>query len=188
MRMLHFMTLLAVVVAQVLAEEGQINFNSAAVNAPVYDVDCQTLLEGPAYLAQLYYGQSANSLSPVGRVAEFGTRHRTGYFFGGAVSIQEGGIPALFQVRAWETSAGRTYEEAVAAGGKHGISNVFPVIPAIPTWPPSDLVGLQSFCLVPEPSPVALGLLGMAALWSGGRRRPRRRQKRCPQELDMQSP
>jgi hypothetical protein len=42
-----------------------------------------------------------------------------------------------------------------------------------PPGTPTDPIGLQSFCLVPEPSVKVLGLLGGAALILAGARRGR---------------
>jgi hypothetical protein len=87
------------------------------------------------------------------------------------------GDNAWFQVRAWETAFGATYEEAknnpTAIGGRLaliGTSNVIQLSTgnpnAVPVKPAPNLVGMQSFLVapVPEPSVIALGLLGLGAL------------------------
>lgn len=76
---------------------GQVNVSNHLPrgDALVFDTDCQTLLEGPAYLAQLYYGLSADSLSPVGVAVPVGAGRRAGLFNGGTVSIPEGNIPVF---------------------------------------------------------------------------------------------
>jgi hypothetical protein len=69
------------------------------------------------------------------------------------------------QVRAWMTTGpggGATYELAQSRGA----SGIFSVTPASAPATPPDLVGLTSFNIqiVPEPSTIALGVLGAAAL------------------------
>jgi hypothetical protein len=77
----------------------------------------------------------------------------------------------MVQLRAWEASGGSTYEAALAAGVRTGTGNVFSVGPlggndpgGGPPFTDPNLTGFQSFALVPEPSTIALGLLGAAAL------------------------
>lgn len=165
---------------------GSIHFSNYAPEAPVFDTDCQTLLAGSACRAQLYSGLSPDSLHPVGLGIGFSTRY-PGYFNEGVVQVPEGFVVQIFvQVRAWESAAGASYEAAVAAGGKHGVSNILPIRATTQTQPPAELIGLQSFCLVPEPSPLALGLLGSAVLWCRGRRRPRQFPRRLPLEHDFE--
>jgi hypothetical protein len=74
-------------------------------------------------------------------------------------------------MRAWEGSAGSTYASVLAAGGKTGKSNIINVGPLggpDPSGGPDFLdpfmTGMTAFSLVPEPSTIALGLLGAAAL------------------------
>jgi hypothetical protein len=116
----------------------------------------------------------ANSIVQVGLLAD-------GFFDGGVVRIPASiigpGAAAFMEVRAWETAYGASFEEAVAAnpmGGRlalRGISNRFSVQmtgnpmaspPGVPI-PLSDLV--PGFAVnVPEPSVIALGLIGAGAL------------------------
>lgn len=87
------------------------------------------------------------------------------------------GSPATFRVRVYETAAG-SYDAAVASSsywyGQTADVNVAQLGGITPTGgivPTPDLAGLGNFVLVPEPSTLALGLLGAAALLY--RRRPR---------------
>lgn len=149
----------------------------AGIDAPVFDVDCTTRLEGPAYLAQPYVGLTPDSLSPVGWVLPFRTGARAGYITSQVVDVPGalGGTVVYAQLRAWEARAGRSYEAAVAAGGKYGFSNIVPIVAVMPPGTPNDPVGLQSFCLVPEPGPGVLLALG-GGLWllAARRRSPER--------------
>lgn len=83
------------------------------------------------------------------------------------------GTAASFQVRAWLTTGSfANYEAAFAAegltGGAFGQSVVMRITPtAAPTPPPTFLgSGLTAFTIdaVPEPSSIALGLLGLGAI------------------------
>lgn len=113
----------------------------------------QRRLEGAAFLAQLYWGMDADSLAPVGEISTFRTGGGAGYFFLRIVTIPGVAFtPVLVQARAWEASAGSSFEEAVESCGKYGWSNTFSVTPEPPPGGlPVELVGLHSFCLAPEP-------------------------------------
>lgn len=89
-----------------------------------------------------------------------------------------GGTPLTFQIRAWSTFAGASYEQAYAAAllgnlsiylGKSGIGFVSPTLSPT-TQPPlfgTDAGQLATGFLlapVPEPSSIALGLLGLGAV------------------------
>lgn len=172
-----WLTCLPFVIDVTVLAQGQIAFRNrymdGGLDAPVFGVNCQRGLEGAAYLAQLYWGRDADRLAPVGEPSTFRAGGGAGYFFPRIVRIP--GVaetPVFVQVRAWEASAGSSFEEAVGSGGKHGWSNTFSVTPvAPPGGPPAELVGLQSFCLIPEPPAGVLGFLGAGALWLAARTR-----------------
>jgi hypothetical protein len=159
--------------------QGTITFANLAgaggVNAPIYLPDCMTGVSGPEFLAVLYAGP-AGSLEPqlmlVGRPTPFYPADPgAGYFGGGIVSIPDisPGVVGAFQVRVYEAAAG-SYEAAVAGLWLHGKSNLFETqtgYPGHPGGPPMPLTGLQSFCLVPEPS--TLGLMVGGGLLLAGR-------------------
>jgi hypothetical protein len=151
----------------------------SGVNAPVFDTDCQTRLEGPFFVAQAYVGFTADSLGPVGPVINFRTGEKAGYIMATVVTIPGAwhGRRIYFQLRAWEAQAGASFEAAVVSGGKHGVSNIVPMRAWEPPSPPGDPIGLQSFCLVPEPGAGALLVLG-GGLWLLAARR--RKQTRGP--------
>jgi len=147
--------------------QGQVNFNNkvgTSVVAPVYDTDGTTTLAGTAFSAQLYAGTSADSLSAVGSVLSFRTGAAAGFVSGGGAVTVPFTTAGFFQMRAWESAGGASYEAAVAAGKHFGKSETFSVTPTVAPATPADLVGLKSFSLVPEPTTMALGLLGAAAL------------------------
>lgn len=74
--------------------------------------------------------------------------------------------PATIQMRAWDSQFS-TYEAAVAANGWYGSSApIFLAATGGGLLPAVELTGLQGFAMtiVPEPSTLALGALGLAAL------------------------
>lgn len=156
--------------------QGTVNFankvTAAGIDAPVLNVD-GTKLAGADYLAQLYAGTTAGSLSAVGTAVPFKIN---GYFSGGKVEVPgiAGGATAILQVRAWAAAGGTTYEAAFAKGAASGKSTEFGVALGNPTAEPptvpADLKGLTGFQLsggggpIPEPTTIALGALAAGAL------------------------
>ena len=125
---------------------------------------------GTTYSGQLYVNTGA-SIDAAGTGAYAGTPKAflaSGVISGGAVSVNgtSSGQQVWVQVRAWLTSAGASYDAALAAGGAVGVSNAIQIGLGGGTLPPSYLTGLQPFAIVavPEPSTIALGLLGLGAL------------------------
>lgn len=92
------------------------------------------------------------------------------------------GTPIAYQVKGWSLAAGASYEAAIATGnpayygGKSAIGGVTPAVGGAPvpslfssTAGTPEFVGQLSagvdmFPLVPEPSSIALGLLGLGAI------------------------
>ena len=174
----------------VIASRAQSSFHldNQFVNAPVFDAQGAPLA-GTNYLAELWGAATFGSLTPA---LTFGSRQRiivpfqsgelAGYFIdpGGrtfgdeltVLSVQTGDL-AWLEVRAWDSRFGGTYEQVAALGvGGYGES---PLFSARGTYPldllgvPAPLIGLQSFSLlpvVPEPSSLFLGLLGLPLLFS----------------------
>jgi len=133
---------------------------------------------GSAYMVGLYWapvGTTADSAyALVGAPSPFsglaGTR--TGIFSGGTRTIPgiTPGGSVLVQVRGWETALGGSYEQVLAAGGQVGKSTTITVDTGDPTSTPAGTAtlltasGLAPFAIVPEPSAIALGVLGAGAL------------------------
>lgn len=151
----------------------------AGLNAPITGVGGSPNL-GSGFWAQLYagaQGTGASALTAVGSPVEFAAGgFPAGYFNGGTVTIPTiaGGVTATLQVRAWDGSGGNSYEAAVSAGKDAGESATFDTLLGndtsgpVPTLP-ATMTGLKSFSLqpgtvIPEPSTIALGLLGLSAL------------------------
>jgi hypothetical protein len=167
----------AVVVATIAAQaQGTINF----ANRVVGSIDAKVLgvsgapLDGAGFMAQLYVGATASSLAAVGSPVPFRTGAAAGYVTSSTVTVNgiAGGSPASVAMRAWDASTGASYDAATVRG-----SSAILTIAALggggsPPAVPADLVGLTSFSLagaapgnIPEPTAVALGLLGAGALF-----------------------
>jgi hypothetical protein len=163
----------------------QVNFNNSNLLEPpdrtVYMPDMMTPIIGspttePAtFVVQLYYGTNADSLQPV---ATPPARFRTatmgpGLWLGGnrtLAGFHIGDIVTL-QVRAWDAAGlGLAYDEVKMAGGLWGDSATFTYqIPPNVSIPDAYYIkGFQSFSLVPEPSTIALTVVGVlgVALWT----------------------
>jgi Zn-dependent alcohol dehydrogenase len=115
-----------------------------------------------SYMGQFYIGADANSLQPVGSPVNF---LAAGLLNAGVITAD--GTVTL-QLRAWKGAA--TYEGVIAAGaGEIGESAAITITATDAPAPPAGLAaaGLTSFQTadVPEPSTIALGLLGAAALF-----------------------
>jgi hypothetical protein len=160
--------------------QGTVNFanGAAGVNAPI-NVDVPggspapvSTANGP-WLAMLYAGPAGTlegaltSTIVSGSPSALGTT--PGYVLGGARTIT--GIPsgtaAVLQIRAWRSDLGGTYEAALAAQGGNYVGRSAPITVTLgggPT-PTPNMTGLASFVIpVPEPSSIALGLLGLGAI------------------------
>lgn len=155
--------------------QGQFQFaNLNANTTPVIDAPVRnsdgTLLEGTAFLANAYIKLATDpdsSYSPVGGVTPFPFRTgtRAGYIVPIALTTTYAHDTEInVEFRAWEAAGGTSYDAAKNAGFKYGKSA--PVTLKVQAAPffPADMIGLQGFSLVPEPSTMALGVLGAAAL------------------------
>jgi len=166
--------------------QGYVNFANTTTSYISNILTGARVPTGPGFLAQLYYGPAGAAESALVSVStapvNFGLAGRItagGRFLDNA--IVTGGATGTFQIRAWETALGADYPTAFAnwssgtaayAGLVLGSGNLVQVATAnggvTPLPTPAPLAGLQSFYLVPvpEPSVIALGALGLAAvLW-----------------------
>jgi hypothetical protein len=118
-------------------------------NAPVFNTDGFTLLNGSNFVAQLYAGPSLAELRPAGQPSPFNSGFNAGYFVARIVALPNiaPGSNVVVQVRAWEQTKGLSYEEARALGGKYGKSGILNLTTGSPLAPPTKLLGLQSFSL-----------------------------------------
>lgn len=177
-------------VSTVAFAQGTVAFNTVislvGTDAKVSDPN-GVAVGGLAYMAQLYAGPGTTAESalvavgnPVGFKAGFnaGYVQTTGTAFGSAVdpvvtiSAATPGGPVTIQLRAWD-SAYPTYAAASTAGAASGKSALLALDitgnPILPGTPPVNLTGLTGFTMtggvvIPEPTSIALMLLGGAAL------------------------
>jgi MYXO-CTERM domain-containing protein len=161
-----------------------VNFNNNVLPPPVpyvYDVDGVTRLSGTNMAAQLYYGANGAPVDSLIAVTTAPARFRSstsasiGTWAGGTRTLTgfSPGDTITLQVRVWDTSFGNTYE--TRTGGNFGQSAPFPyLIPPGPQPIPTTayyISNFQSFSLVPEPSVMGLGLVGIGALFLLRRRK-----------------
>ena len=109
-------------------------------------------------------GTATNGTAPV----------NNGRFNGGNPFVIPGntGQTIAFQIRAWTMSAGSRYEDVTSSTAYRGVSAIGQVTPATGATPTPALFGTNpgqlssGFALtpVPEPSTIALGLLGLGAV------------------------
>lgn len=128
------------------------------LEAPVYDTDCRTPVQGTNFVAQLWLGPTADTLQPLGAPQPFSLPSpdggSPGFFAPTWLEAPDFvlGRPLLAQVRVWDAAGAESFTDAAARGLKHGVSELFQVQPATGTPPyPPLLVGLQSFCLGQAP-------------------------------------
>jgi hypothetical protein len=133
---------------------------------------------GTQYLVALYYdpnvsGSPDSAFVQIGSPAAIGILGtQAGVFSNGGRDIPVGGGGEVkFQVRGWEAAFGTSYETALVSGGATGKSVVFTMDTAVGGEPvmnvrgtPNYTTGWTGFAIVPEPSAIALGLVGTGAL------------------------
>jgi hypothetical protein len=125
-----------------------LSFTVVSNEAPVFDLDGITPLNGPEFVAQLYAGPSLESLRPIASASPFRTGYYAGYFVSIILTLPNvpPGGAAFAQVRVWEVGKGSSYEEARLLGRKFGRSEILQVT-AGGTQSPTRLFGLASFNL-----------------------------------------
>lgn len=170
MKALCFAALL-MVSASASAADGQINFftfNGDTSRGQVFDTGGAPLPGGSTYLGQLYGSTSSNPNSFVSLDSPASVAG-SGYFNDGTVLATgvSPGTSFFYQLRVWNSAAGGSFEAAsIAPNGIIGSSQVINVTLGgteganVFTVPQAN--GFLSFQLaaVPEPSTIALGVLG----------------------------
>ena len=168
---------LVVVVACLLGSlagyaQGYVQFANigTGLNSPFKNVD-NTALTGTGFYVELLAGADAASAT-TSIVPLFTGSFGAGYFNGGSRNVANvTGGSAFAVVRVWDSMGGTlaTYAAAAATvGAKIATSNPFAVtLQPSSTLPPTIMTGmpsLQLMTVVPEPSTLALAMLGIGAL------------------------
>jgi len=158
--------------------QGTVNFANAGagINAPVHIDTIGGSLAGTGYMAQLLVDTGGGVFAAVGSAANFIGAAAPGYFNGGVITVAQvaPGANGTFEAFAWDSSTGNTTYAAAAAAYTAGLIHggySAPVTIATggagtPPSAPAGLTGLQPWVanVVPEPSTIALGILGAAGL------------------------
>ena len=152
-------------------------------SARVLAADMMTPLTGTTYAAQLLYGNDPASLNAHPTLAYFRapTTSSPGTWSGGGRTLPTGfggvGTTIWLQVIAWDSGSARTvtFNEARAGAGPWGQSTIFSYQQQLsnPPNPAEDtkMLNFVGFSLVPEPSVIGLGLIGIGALFMLRRRK-----------------
>jgi hypothetical protein len=166
--------LAAVMITAATYGQGQVVFANRVTgvfDAPV-TVEGSNPLRGPgsSFTAQLYLqaaGGALTALTPTATFRDAGTgAAAVADRYWPQVAVDVPGVApggnATFVVQAWQTSKG-SYD---AAQGFRGASQPFTVAVGGGTLPPANLATMQAFTvqIIPEPSTIALGVLGASAL------------------------
>jgi len=164
--------------------QGTVNFSNLLKNAPVYNsATCLDAIAGTTFSVALYSApyDPANPVPPdpstMTQAGAAAPLYLAGIYYDGirtASNITPSGSLGWFQVKAWETAFGTTYEQAQTnPAALIGVSNIILVQTGNPPLgKPGDLTGISGITLsavgtppcVPEGSPVVLGFLGAALL------------------------
>ena len=175
------LTLTAILLSASSFGQGTLIFNNRTQtgDAPASLPDGRGAGAIPGMVAQLYLVQPGGALTALTPTTTFRTSSEAAMFFINSIDefAVDGvlpGQPATVRMRVYQ---GNSYEEARASfSAFHGESNDVTIgqlggTPAggapIPT---PSLNGLMFFVLVPEPSSIAIGLLGAGALLLGKRK------------------
>lgn len=159
--------------------QGTVIFNNRDLNN---GIDAKILMPdgitgaGSGVIAQLWAGATEDSLAPVGvglllrDGAGAGYINTTGQDTSRTILGVAAGASAFVQIVAWSASVADYTTALGTTGALVGASNIFSVTTGGAGSPPSlpaALVGLQGFTLtvVPEPSVIALAVLGAGALF-----------------------
>ncbi len=178
---------IALLTSHRLQGQGTVNFSNVGLNSPV-GITCTTgFMPAPAgttFSVALYFAPSPPGISTPPDPSTFTQVGAAAFLV--APGIYDAGIRtaqitppgglAWFQVKAWATAYGSTYEQALAYGANLiGVSGMIEILTGNPTPPattPARLTGIGPIGLnldpvpcVPEPSAILLVFLGAVTLW-----------------------
>lgn len=155
----------AIMVSVAAFAQGTVNFNNritGVVDARVTNPDGTGV--GAGYTAQLFGGPEGGALVALTPTTTFRTSTAAAQ---GYVNAQVVTVPNV----AASSKATLVMKVFQDGGGEVGKSAPITIALGGGTLPPANLVGLQGFSIVPEPSTIALAALGGAALLALRRRK-----------------
>lgn len=161
------LTAVAMLAALSLYGQGNVNFANAGVglNSPFTDATAAgARLGAGTWTVELWAGADAGSLALAG--AAYTGAFANGYFNAGQRTVANvTGTSAFAQVRVWDNMGGTitSYTQASGtAGVRFGQSSVFAITLTTAPATPATMVNLGPVAVdvIPEPSTIALGLLG----------------------------
>jgi hypothetical protein len=164
--MKHLLTLAILLgtLGTIFGGQGTVLFNNYDSDARVFDQSTGQYASGPGYRVALY------SQNPTTGIMEqqggFATFDQDGYFDGGTRTISnlpaDGGIATL-QMRVWKEA--ETFESSTLRGESNIWQNSTANPNSAPPGTPEELQGVQPFAIViPEPSTIGLGILGLSTM------------------------
>jgi hypothetical protein len=174
MRKLLILTVCALSAVGALAQ-GTVNFASTGAQIFFDAANGGAAVPANAFTVGLYYGVTGTTdPATLALLSTRATGPVAGRFLGGTVTTPTTTAPgaaAVFEVRAWSTGYA-SYEAASASGlstvfvGRSGLFNTTTGNPtSVPPGTPAALTFSNvAVSPVPEPSTIALGLLGLGAL------------------------
>ena len=183
MNKLFLTVILTLLIASTGWSQGTVNF----ANSVTFATPADRLVRGPdgtglvgsdlsqpaTYVAQLYYGANAGSLTAHTATPARFRPGSTGLWLGGTRTLTgfAPGTTLTLEVRVWDMRTGATWDVA----GARGRSGTFPyAVPLDPLSPPAayfmeDFRGFS--ILIPEPAPILLLVVALPALCLVMRRR-----------------
>jgi|SwirhisoilCB3_FD_contig_41_2721300_length_736_multi_3_in_0_out_0_1 hypothetical protein len=171
--------------SSVLAQ-GTVSFVNQPLTRRVYQADGTTPVYGTQYRAELLYQNNLGQWVTHQTTADFfgtGTAFTTlrGYWNGGGRTlVNAGGVPSAadptranpvqIEIRVWDMTTGSTYDTATL----RGTTRPFNYVEEFDSPAGTDdkyMKSFASFTLVPEPSVIGLGVIGIGALFLLRRRK-----------------
>jgi len=149
---------------------------NATFTNPIFDIDGTTKAEGPKTVAQVYWGTSSDfsAMMAIGSPVALRDGAAAGAVTSGAVPVTGASFnqSIFYSIVAWNTTSGMTYELATEKGNSTPVALTLgaDAIATPPNVNTFDSFQLQNVEVVPEPSTVALGIIGGLALLMRRRR------------------
>lgn len=152
------------------------NFDGGSLYAPVFNVDGTTPLAGSGFSAQLYFGATGAADNALTALSGTLVNFSSAGIINTLATIQIPGFAAgttvRLQLRAWDNAGGSitSFESALIRGSSASFISAPLAADLAPNTP--YMTGLTSFQLaaVPEPTTIALGVLGGLGLLARRRR------------------